>query len=88
MKNTYCTLPNAVVKVNTIPGKIAFRKPYGVPVAFKSAVLEQIRVWLEDESVIEVAEHNTPFDSPILCVGKKDEHGVMSFKKPRIVCDS
>ena len=87
LKNTFCNLPNAVVKIDTVPGKVAFRKPYGVPVAFKAAVLEQIRVWLEDESVIEIAETNTPYNAPILCVGKKDDTGVMSFTIPRVVCN-
>jgi hypothetical protein len=86
LKNTYCNLPGAIVQLETQPGKVAYRKPYPIPVAYKQAVLDQIETW-KDEGVIEVAQSHTGFNSPLLCVSKKDVDGVYSFKKPRVVAD-
>lgn len=86
LKNTYCNLPDSIVRLDTIPGKEAYRKQYPQPEAYRTAVLAQIDTW-QKEGVIELAECHTGFNSPLLCVSKKDEHGVYTFKKPRVVAD-
>lgn len=86
LKNTYCNLPDSIVRLDTVEGKEAYRKQYPQPEAYRSAVLAQIDTW-QKEGVIELAECHTGFNSPLLCVSKKDEHGVYTFKKPRVVAD-
>lgn len=86
LKDTYCNLPGAIVRLETKPGMIAYRKPYPLPIAHKQAVLDQIQIW-KDEGVIELAQSHTGFNAPLLCVSKKDDQGVYSYKKPRVVAD-
>jgi transposase InsO family protein len=86
LKNTYCNLPGAIVQLETQPGKVAYRKPYPIPIAYKQSVLDQIETW-KNEGVIEVAQSHTGFNSPLLCVSKKNADGIYSFKKPRVVAD-
>ncbi|KAI8966917.1 hypothetical protein BDB01DRAFT_857440 [Pilobolus umbonatus] len=86
LKNTYCNLPGSIVRLETEPGRTAYRKPYPLPEAYRSAVLAQIDTW-QDEGVVELAQCHTGFNSPLLCVSKKDDDGVYSFKKPRVVAD-
>jgi transposase InsO family protein len=86
LKDTYCNLPGAIVRLETKPGMTAYRKPYPLPIAHKQAVLDQIQTW-KDEGVIELAQSHTGFNAPLLCVSKKDDQGVYSYKKPRVVAD-
>ena len=86
LKTTYCDLPDSIVHLDTIPGKVAYRKQYPQPEAYRTAVLAQIDTW-QKEGVIELAQCHTGFNSPLLCVSKKDADGVYTFKKPRVVAD-
>jgi transposase InsO family protein len=86
MKNTYCNLPGAIIHLKTKPGSVAYRKQYALPEAYRSAVLDQIETWLQ-EGVIERAPSHTSWNSPILCVKKKDSFGNYTYAKPRVVCD-
>lgn len=86
MKNTYCNLPGAVIQLKTKPGSVAYRRQYALPEAYRSAVLDQLETWLQ-EGVIEKAPSHTSWNSPILCVKKKDSFGVYTYATPRVVCD-
>ena len=86
IKNTYCTLPGAIIRLDTKPGCIAYKKQYPMPYAFRDAVNAQIQTWL-DEGVIEKATSHTGFNSPLIVVGKKNAAGVMSYDKIRLVAD-
>ena len=85
-KSTYCNLEGAIVKLETKPNQVAFRKPYPIPVAYRAAVKDQLDTWL-DEGVIELAQSFSGFNSPLLVVSKKDSTGTYSYKKPRVVAD-
>jgi hypothetical protein len=54
LKDTYCNLPGAIVRLETKSGMIAYHKLYPLPIAHKQAVLDQIQTW-KDEGVIELA---------------------------------
>jgi transposase InsO family protein len=86
MKNTYCNLPGAVIHLKTKPGSVAYRRQYALPEAYRSAVLDQLETWLQ-EGVIERAPSHTAWNSPILCVKKKDSLGIYTYATPRVVCD-
>jgi len=86
LASTYCNLPGAVVQLETIPNKIAYRAPYPVPVVYKDAVLAQLDQWQRD-GVIERSPSHTGWNHPLLVVAKKNSAGVYSFDKPRIVAD-
>ncbi|KAI8635774.1 hypothetical protein BD408DRAFT_407654 [Parasitella parasitica] len=86
LASTYCNLPGAIVKLETIPGKIAYRAPYPVPVVYKDAVLAQLAQW-EKEGVIEPSPSHNGWNHPLLVVAKKNSAGEYSFDKPRIVAD-
>ncbi|CEP16401.1 hypothetical protein [Parasitella parasitica] len=61
--------------------------PYGTDVErAPEAVAAQIKTWL-DEGVICRAKSHVEYNSPLLCVKKKDNDGEYTFEKPREVCD-
>lgn len=86
MKHTYCNLPGAIIHLTTKPGAVAYKRQYPLPVAYKDAVLTQIKTWL-DEGVIELAPSHTSYNSPLLVVKKKDLEGNYTLSKPRVVTD-
>lgn len=86
LASTYCNLPGAIVQLETIPNKIAYRAPYPVPIVYKEAVLAQLDQWQKD-GVIERSPSHTGWNHPLLVVAKKNSAGVYSFDKPRIVAD-
>lgn len=86
LASTYCNLPGAVVQLETIPNKIAYRAPYPVPIVYKEAVLVLLDQWKKD-GVIERSPSHTGCNHPLLVVAKKNSSGVYSFAKPKIVAD-
>lgn len=86
LATTHCNLPGAIVQLETIPGKVAYRAPYPVPVVYKDAVLAQLDQW-EKDGVIEPSPSHNGWNHPLLVVAKKNADGAYSFDKPRIVAD-
>ncbi|CEP11599.1 hypothetical protein [Parasitella parasitica] len=86
MKNTCCNLPGSTIKLTTKPGCVAYRAQYPLPEAYREAVAAQIKTWL-DEGVICRAKSHVEYNSPLLCVKKKNNDGEYTFEKPRVVCD-
>ncbi|KAG2212105.1 hypothetical protein INT45_003662 [Circinella minor] len=86
LATTYCNLPGAIVNLETIPGKVAYRAPYPVPMVYKDAVLAQLDQW-EKDGVIEPSPSHNGWNHPLLVVAKKNAEGAYSFDKPRIVAD-
>lgn len=86
LATTHCNLPGAIVQLETIPGKIAYRAPYPIPVVYKEAVSKQLLEW-ERDGVIERSPSHNGWNSPLLVVAKKNSDGEYSFAKPRIVSD-
>lgn len=86
LATTHCNLPGAIVQLDTIPGKIAYRAPYPIPVVYKEAVSKQLAEW-ERDGVIERSPSHNGWNSPLLVVAKKNSDGEYSFDKPRIVAD-
>ncbi|KAG2192009.1 hypothetical protein INT47_011526 [Mucor saturninus] len=77
-----CTVPEYVIRLDTPPGKIAYRSQYPIPVILLPVLREQVKSWLRDE-VIEVAPVNTVWNSPITFAPKKGADGVtFSEKRP------
>ncbi|KAI9476436.1 MAG: hypothetical protein EXX96DRAFT_457451, partial [Benjaminiella poitrasii] len=68
---TYFNLEVAIVYLETIPGKIAYRKPYPIPIAYKDTVLKQIETWKNDR-VSELSLSHNGYNHPLLCVAKKE----------------
>jgi len=86
LATTHCNLPGAIVQLDTIPGKVAYRAPYPIPVVYKEAVSKQLVEW-ERDGVIERSPSHNGWNSPLLVVAKKNSDGEYSFDKPRIVAD-
>ncbi|CEP08777.1 hypothetical protein [Parasitella parasitica] len=86
MKNTCCNVPGSTIKLTTKPGCVAYRAQYPLPEAYREAVAAQIKTWL-DEGVICRAKSHVEYNSPLLCVKKKNNDGEYTFEKPRVVCD-
>ncbi|KAK4512904.1 uncharacterized protein ATC70_003614 [Mucor velutinosus] len=86
LATTHCNLPGAIVQLETIPGKVAYRAPYPIPVVYKEAVSKQLMEW-ERDGVIERSPSHNGWNSPLLVVAKKNSNGEYSFDKPRIVAD-
>ena len=70
-KNAHCTMPEAVVRLPTPPGKVAYRAPYRIAEALKPVLQKQIDEWLQ-AGVIAVSPTYTPFNSGLTCVPKRD----------------
>ncbi|KAG1130167.1 hypothetical protein G6F38_013472 [Rhizopus arrhizus] len=66
-----CPLPEAIVRLETEPGKTTYRRQYPIALSIQPKVQEQVDKWLAD-GVIEIAPPNTAFNSPLLTVRKKD----------------
>ena len=66
-----CTLLEAVVRIDTSEGVTSHRRQYSIPEFCKHAVDEQVQKWITD-GVVEVAPHNTGWNTSILVVKKKD----------------
>ncbi|CEP10406.1 hypothetical protein, partial, partial [Parasitella parasitica] len=86
MKNTACNLPDSVIKLDVIPGSVAWRAQYPLPEAYREIVAKQIKIWLDEGVIVRSASH-TRFNHPLLVVKKKDADGNYSMDKPRVVCD-
>ncbi|CEP08435.1 hypothetical protein, partial, partial [Parasitella parasitica] len=86
LKNTRCNLPDSTIKLTTKPGCVAWRAQYPLPEAYREAVAAQIKTWL-DEGVICRSRSHTEYNSPLLCVKKKNSEGEYTLEKPRVVCD-
>ena len=73
--NGHCSLNCSHVllplKANHVP---AYRRQYDIPCVYHEAVEVQIHKWIED-NVIENAPPNTPYNSPLLVVRKKNPDG-------------
>ncbi|EIE91421.1 hypothetical protein RO3G_16132 [Rhizopus delemar RA 99-880] len=62
-----CPLPEAIVRLETEPGKATYRRQYPIALSIQPKVQEQVDKWLAD-GVIEIAPPNTAFNSPLLTV--------------------
>lgn len=69
-----CTIPNSEVKLPVPEGTVINKPQYPLPLAYKSQLEDQIKTWLEDDT-IGLAEPNTPHNNPILFVKKRDDNG-------------
>ncbi|KAG2192487.1 hypothetical protein INT47_002166 [Mucor saturninus] len=75
-----CTVPEFVIRLDTPPGKIAYRSQYPIPVTLLPVLREQVKSWLRDE-VIGVAPVNTAWNSPITFAPKKGADRVTFSEK-------
>lgn len=80
-KDSYCTVPEFIVELNTPEGVTSYRRQYDLPVASEVIVQETIDNWLAD-GTIEPAPVNTSWNSPITLAPKKDAMGNYTGKRP------
>jgi len=73
--NARCSLKEAMVTLNTGDAPPVYTRQYPVPKAFHPHVDNQITNWL-GLGVIVPAPDNSPYNSPLLCVAKKDAQGL------------
>ncbi|EIE80639.1 hypothetical protein RO3G_05344 [Rhizopus delemar RA 99-880] len=77
-KNSFCTVPESVIRLDTVKGKTAYRAPYRTPFKLLPIMRECIDTWLKDE-VIERASPNSDWNSPLTLAPKKDLLGSTIF---------
>jgi len=79
--NSFCTLPESVVYLNTPEGKYAYRRQYPIPVAMEALVDEAVESW-KAEGIIIPALREMHFNSPLVLVPKKDVNGNKTLRRP------
>ena len=80
-KNSFCTVPESVIRLDTVKGKTAYRAPYRTPFKLLPIMRECIDTWLKDE-VIERASPNSDWNSPLTLAPKKDLLGNLTGHRP------
>ncbi|EIE92710.1 hypothetical protein RO3G_17422 [Rhizopus delemar RA 99-880] len=80
-KNSFCTVPESVIRLDTVKGKTAYRAPYRTPFKLLPIMRECIDTWLKDE-VIECASPNSDWNSPLTLAPKKDLLGNLTGHRP------
>ena len=83
-KDTFCNVPQSVVKLETPPGVTSYRPQYTLPEAAMGEVKKQIQEWLAD-GVIEIAPTSSAWNSPLTLAPKKDAAG--NYVKLRLCLD-
>lgn len=80
-RDSFCTLPASVVDLPTTPGKVTYLRQYPIPIrqhAFVDAALDE---WLANKTVVPLSDPS-PFNIPLILVGKKDDNGVKTDLRP------
>ena len=71
---SFCNHPSAVITLDTGSAVPVNRRQYPIPFRLQAVVDAQVQSWLDD-GIIEKAPLDTPWNSPLLCVPKKDASG-------------
>ena len=74
---SFCSIPEAKVRIPTDPGEVTFRRQYTLPQAQHDAIEAKLEAWLRDE-VIEPVTAPTTFNTPFFLIPKKDPTGAKS----------
>ena len=82
----FCSLPEAVVQLDTTANKPVFTPQYRIPEAFEIGVAKQIEEWLVAGVIIE-APLSSQYNSPITVVHKKGSDGKVDPEKIRVCVD-
>lgn len=80
-RNSFCTVPESVVRLNTPPGETAWRRQYKIPHNMEPLIDEAVENW-QREGIIQRAPVNTTFNSPLTLAPKKDLEGKWTLKRP------
>lgn len=80
----YCTHPRAVVRLDTGDAAPVFRPQYPIAHSSRPAVTSKVAEWLEND-VIAPAPRDSPWNSPLLSVKKRDAN--RAFTAERICID-
>ena len=80
-KDTFCTVPESIVKLNTTEGKVANVRQYPIPFKLMPVLQEAIDKWLKDGTITK-APVNTAWNSPLTLADKKDANGNKTGKRP------
>lgn len=75
----FCTHPDSIITLTVLPENYdkLFRKQYPIAHAFNAALNDIIQRWFKTGKIVYAPVH-CKFNSPLLPVPKKDEHGKMS----------
>ena len=71
---TFCNVPDSVVRLDTGEHLPSFIRQYPIPHAAEQAVTDKVENWMQD-GVIQLAPAGNAWNSPLVVVPKKDEHG-------------
>lgn len=82
--NSFCTVPEAVVHLDTGDHSPVYRRQYPIPVKLQAATDAQIKEWLLHGKVTD-APLGCRYNNPLLVVPKKDTDG--NWTKARICID-
>jgi hypothetical protein len=80
-KDSFCTVPESVIELDTPPGVSSFRRQYPLPHAMEPIIKETVDKWLAD-GTIERAPTDTAWNSPLTLAPKKDAFGNLTGKRP------
>ncbi|KAG1031575.1 hypothetical protein G6F43_013926 [Rhizopus delemar] len=80
-KNSFCTVPESIIHLDTEKNKTAYRSPYRIPLKLMPVMRECVDTWLKDE-VIEYAPPSSEWNSPLTLAPKKDLQGNLTGYRP------
>ncbi|KAL6062843.1 Retrovirus-related Pol poly from transposon [Balamuthia mandrillaris] len=69
-----CPLPEGTIRLDTGDHPPIFKHQYPIPEVWHSSINEQLEEWYRHKVIID-APMDSPWNSPILCVPKKDANG-------------
>ena len=79
--SSFCNLPEAQVRIKTIPRKMSYIRQYDLPPKLEEVLDETMSKWLAD-GVITKEPSTCTFNTPILFVPKKDANGNVTSRRP------
>ena len=77
----FCTLPEAVIKLDTQPNIVSHRRQYPLPIVLQDMLDKQLEKWLKEGTIVK-APVGTQWNSPITFAVKKDAQGNPTAKRP------
>ncbi|KAG1328484.1 hypothetical protein G6F62_008123 [Rhizopus arrhizus] len=80
-KNSFCTVPESIIHLDTEKNKTAYRSPYRIPLKLMPVMRDCVDTWLKDE-VIEHAPPSSECNSPLTLAPKKDLQGNLTGYRP------
>ncbi|SAL97386.1 hypothetical protein [Absidia glauca] len=81
-KDSFCTMEESVIYLDTPPGQTAFRRQYPIPFALRPVVDQAIAEWIRNGTVKKATTVNMEWNSPLTLAPKKNPDGTIAKKRP------